>query len=220
MEITLKNLKVAQFRSEETLCYQADVCVDGKKVGTADNDGHGGCTHVRLDKNFKLETHTFSIPCDCSMGKNCILCKGTGIWKASLDNYCDYLADNMEKVKERTKLITKFTKQGFTYMVEFNGGYVATIEADETAVRAMMDKKYPNRTIKAIIKLNPPSNFAELEKEKHRNKIMNSYRKKGFKFMVETGSAYIGSNRPTEAEVREMMATKYPKHPISAIITL
>ncbi len=40
--ITLKNLKVAEFASEETVCFQATVYVDGKRFCIASNEGHGG----------------------------------------------------------------------------------------------------------------------------------------------------------------------------------
>ena len=40
--ITLKGLKIAQFASEETLCYEATVYVDGKAFCIASNQGHGG----------------------------------------------------------------------------------------------------------------------------------------------------------------------------------
>jgi hypothetical protein len=41
MNITLKNLKIAKFASEETLCFKATVYIDGKKAGEVSNDGHG-----------------------------------------------------------------------------------------------------------------------------------------------------------------------------------
>jgi hypothetical protein len=44
--ITLTKLKVAQFNSEETLCFSATVVFDGVAVGTARNEGHGGPTSV------------------------------------------------------------------------------------------------------------------------------------------------------------------------------
>jgi hypothetical protein len=47
--ITLKNLKHFAAGSQETYCFTATVYLDGKKVGTAENDGHGGETIVRLD---------------------------------------------------------------------------------------------------------------------------------------------------------------------------
>lgn len=45
---SLAALKVSDFASEETLCFQASILLDGKKVGTASNDGHGGCHLIRF----------------------------------------------------------------------------------------------------------------------------------------------------------------------------
>jgi len=44
--VTVKNLKVCEYMSEETLCFTATVYVDGKRRGTAENRGHGGCTDI------------------------------------------------------------------------------------------------------------------------------------------------------------------------------
>lgn len=46
LKITLKNVKYAAFASEETSCFEASIYIDGKKAGTASNDGHGGSTHI------------------------------------------------------------------------------------------------------------------------------------------------------------------------------
>jgi hypothetical protein len=43
---SLKNLKVADFASEETLCFTATVMFDGRPIAEARN-GHGGSTFVR-----------------------------------------------------------------------------------------------------------------------------------------------------------------------------
>jgi hypothetical protein len=43
--IQLKNIKYASFASQETLCYEASVYFDGKRVGHVANDGHGGCDY-------------------------------------------------------------------------------------------------------------------------------------------------------------------------------
>ena len=40
--IALKSLKVAQFASEETLCFTATVLFDGIATAQARNDGRGG----------------------------------------------------------------------------------------------------------------------------------------------------------------------------------
>ncbi len=45
--VTLKHLKVAEFASEETLCFSATVLFDGKPIAHANNDGHGGATFLR-----------------------------------------------------------------------------------------------------------------------------------------------------------------------------
>ena len=42
--ITLKNLKVADFASEETLCFTATIVFDDTPIAEARNDGHGGST--------------------------------------------------------------------------------------------------------------------------------------------------------------------------------
>ena len=46
MKITLKKVKVYDELSEETICYTAEIHVDGKKVATVRNSGQGGSTDV------------------------------------------------------------------------------------------------------------------------------------------------------------------------------
>jgi len=46
MNIQLKNIKHSEFASHETHCFQATIYIDGKKVGTVENDGQGGCDNV------------------------------------------------------------------------------------------------------------------------------------------------------------------------------
>lgn len=53
MKIELKRLKVYPRMSDETLAFVADVWVDGKKVGTAKNDGHGGQTMVDVPPEIR-----------------------------------------------------------------------------------------------------------------------------------------------------------------------
>ena len=44
MEITLKKIYTNEKFSEETNCFKADIYLNGKKVGYAENDGRGGNT--------------------------------------------------------------------------------------------------------------------------------------------------------------------------------
>ena len=46
MKIELRNIKYADWASEETNCYRALVYIDGVKVGETSNDGHGGADMV------------------------------------------------------------------------------------------------------------------------------------------------------------------------------
>ena len=47
-KVEIKNLKVAEHLSEETLAFTASIWINGKKVGGAKNAGHGGMTDVDL----------------------------------------------------------------------------------------------------------------------------------------------------------------------------
>lgn len=47
MKLELKNVKINEAFSEETLMFKADLYVNGKKVAYAENDGRGGCTFYR-----------------------------------------------------------------------------------------------------------------------------------------------------------------------------
>lgn len=50
IKIELKNIKHAEFASEETNCYTATLYVDGVAWGTVGNDGHGGSDYFHGSK--------------------------------------------------------------------------------------------------------------------------------------------------------------------------
>ena len=53
-KITVKGLRASDRRSDETLCFEADIYVNGRKAGWAENDGKGGMTNWHFDDR-KLE---------------------------------------------------------------------------------------------------------------------------------------------------------------------
>lgn len=59
MKIELKRFTTNARLSQETTAFTADVWVDGKKAGHAENDGHGGATMVDLDRSIRdaVEAH-------------------------------------------------------------------------------------------------------------------------------------------------------------------
>ena len=63
MKIELKALKYSDFASQETHCFQANIYIDGKKRGTADNDGRGGMTSIHPHQLYdEIRQHTDKIP--------------------------------------------------------------------------------------------------------------------------------------------------------------
>ena len=55
MRIELKNIKHFESMSEETLCFNASLYVDGRKVGAVSNRGHGGCHEYGFDMKTQQE---------------------------------------------------------------------------------------------------------------------------------------------------------------------
>ena len=49
MKIELKKISFNERMSQETNCFVADLYINGKKVGEASNEGHGGCTNYGSD---------------------------------------------------------------------------------------------------------------------------------------------------------------------------
>ena len=68
MKIEIKNVKYAEFASEETNCFNASVYIDGVKAGTVSNDGNGGCDMFQpweLEKRLNEYAKTLP-PIDCT----------------------------------------------------------------------------------------------------------------------------------------------------------
>ncbi len=55
MKIELKNIKHYESMSEETFCFNANLYVDGKKVGEVSNRGNGGCHQYSFNVNTEKE---------------------------------------------------------------------------------------------------------------------------------------------------------------------
>jgi hypothetical protein len=62
MKLELKSIKYTEWMSEETLCFTANLWVDGKVFAEVSNQGHGGCTDVRPHSKFKLDSTEGAMP--------------------------------------------------------------------------------------------------------------------------------------------------------------
>ena len=63
--VALKSLKIAKHLSQETLAFTATVYVDGKKIGHAENHGHGGpdALYFTNNKDYQSKVDAFLDAC-------------------------------------------------------------------------------------------------------------------------------------------------------------
>ena len=59
MNLELKSIKYTAWMSEETLCFTANLYVDGKVFAEVSSQGHGGSTDFRPHSKFKTEGATY-----------------------------------------------------------------------------------------------------------------------------------------------------------------
>ena len=85
MKIELKKIKVYDRMSEETTAFTADVYINGKNVGTAKNDGHGGETDLQF-------YHAQGSP----LRK---LCDEAEVWARTLPDRIIMLGDGQHSIK-------------------------------------------------------------------------------------------------------------------------
>jgi len=117
MKLELKNIKVNLSFSRETTCFQADIYVDGEKVGYAENDGNGGNTSYnayegKREKLKAAEVYAQSLPSEFLEfdGEKHEL-------KMNLELWIDTQIDEYVNAKERAKFEQKIKKMCETSVV-------------------------------------------------------------------------------------------------------
>ena len=114
MKIELKQIKYSDWASEETSCFQANIYLNGKKVGFCNNDGKGGCTSynrvtgISYEVIHEMETYCEGLPpivYESNLYKD-----GKYTIKMNLEHYLDNLLDNYFKDKETAKMTKKMDK--------------------------------------------------------------------------------------------------------------
>lgn len=103
MKIELKSIKHSKFASEETECYTASLYVDGKKIGTVKNAGHGGCDEFIGDQAKYRETDDW---CKANLPK-WTLGDGPADNETTLELYCGELLENWMFEQEYRTTIRK-----------------------------------------------------------------------------------------------------------------
>ena len=106
--LSLKSFKTVRWMSEETICFTATVLLDGKVIGTASNEGHGGCTFVHFTSptvEATAESFAKSInPADIK-GWEFLADKGF-----TLDCLIDILVEREDKKKANATILRKVKK--------------------------------------------------------------------------------------------------------------
>ena len=104
MKIELKNLKVNSAFSEETICFMADVFINGKKVAYAKNDGRGGCTDYFPYEGQRELLNIAELFCKSLPTKPIDFGNRVVEFTQSLESVIDDLVFEKEKAKEQKKI--------------------------------------------------------------------------------------------------------------------
>lgn len=123
--ITLKNLKVAEFASEETLCFSATVLLDGKPIAHASNDGRGGMTFLRPlqdadapERLREAEAFAKSLPPDVTNYPD----PRDSSSKMTIDMSLDYLVDCLAEQQHTDKKVRSLFNRDMNNKVLFVKG--------------------------------------------------------------------------------------------------
>lgn len=145
MNITLKNLKIAKFLSEETLAFTATIYVDGKRVGEASNDGHGGPNRYHFDDRKlgqELEAWAKTLP-------------PTVIEGMTLPMDLDGVIDELIEKAENEKYFARLCKKKTLFLLEGDDAAKGwrTLKAPYDArVQAWLDQKYGTKVVRILNK--------------------------------------------------------------------
>jgi len=136
MKIELKKIKYAAFLSQETSAFTAEIWIDGKKAGTASNEGHGGATDVWVsDPALATQASLYakSLP---PLPSTSTLADGTPLFPNGLSMDLELLIDGLledhlqakdaaKQEKKLAKLAAKAKAQGHVLLVvTYPGSYV------------------------------------------------------------------------------------------------
>lgn len=135
--LTVAKIKTFAAGSEETLCFVADLMVNGKKVGTAENDGHGGCTFLRTcpgvtDADREVIRHALA--------------------ERFVDDFVNQWEDDKAFNRALSRLRTKARKVGartFGYLINRESGEIAAVWSGNPDTAALSAKN-PTYTVEVL----------------------------------------------------------------------
>ncbi len=115
MKLSIAKVKVCDFASHETTCFECVVLLDGKVVGTAENNGHGGSTNVHFNDRKVRD----SVDAYAKSHPPLHFPEHDLTFAATADSLIDQLLESYIALKDRLNLIRKLTngmqKKGESY---------------------------------------------------------------------------------------------------------
>ena len=150
MKIELKNIKVNMSFSEETICFTADLYMDGKKVGYCKNNGCGGDTDIHgIEKLYsddikKMEEYCKTLP------KVKI---GLHEYEQSLEGVIGDIIDNYVNEREKKKFQKKMEKDMLKWLILSKGdpNRYETVGWKKFTIQQMIEHPYGQLSLKKTI---------------------------------------------------------------------
>lgn len=139
MKIELKAIQYSAFASQETNCYSANLYVDGKKIGTVSNQGHGGCDLFYGDQEAYQEADKW---CRENLPKWSLGGGSSEAYETDLEQHCgDLLATWLDSrdLKRRMRNHIVFRMDGSLYLAKFTG--------DQTVAASQVQKRHPTAKV-------------------------------------------------------------------------
>jgi hypothetical protein len=141
MQLELKRISYNARLSQETNAYSADLYMDGRKVATCSNAGHGGCDEVHwlvpeaadlIDAFFKtvppIKSHGYELQPD-------------------LELWCGQQVDRFATLKNLRRVLGRCVVLIDAQGVERNFPKLKPVRLAEPNVQAELAKRYPGATI-------------------------------------------------------------------------
>ena len=144
MNIQLKNVKVCNWASQETTCFDATIYADGKKIGTASNQGTGGSNNYHIpdaDMRKAFHAHCKSLP---------PVPWGDEEWAkdlAPMESDADIVIGDLLAKYEETKQFKRWCKTQTCFRLKGDDlGSYRTVKAKyDPRVKAFIAKKYGDK---------------------------------------------------------------------------
>ena len=165
--ISLRSIKYAAFASEETSCFQAVVCLDGKPVCSASNDGRGGCDrHHPLPRQSPEAFRDGMSALDAYIGTLPPL-PATERFPRALPQSLDTVVGDLLTDHLAHKDLTRQLKSGVLYVEEDGRLYISKPKG-ATTVAAVLEWMRVNKPKRVILNTMSKEEALGIYKEKSR----------------------------------------------------